>query len=100
MAKKLNIYIDSIQDEFYSNSIEHLLVPFDPTRDYVMMNIEIERLNNIILHLSTKERYLLNAIYFEGLSDRAYATKIGAKQTTISKNHRNLLIKLRNLLNK
>ncbi len=87
-------------DEFTYNSLNYSLVEHNPTHDYVMKSIEISKLKIIISLLTKKEVDLLKSIYYDGLSDRAYATKIGAKQTTISKNHRNLLLKLRKLLNK
>ena len=79
-------------DEFTYNSLEYSLVEHNPTHDSVMKSIEISKLKEIISLLTKKEVDLLKSIYYEGLSDRSYATKIGAKQTTISKKHRILLL--------
>ena len=72
-------------DEFNYNNLEYSLVENNPIHDCVMKSIEISKLKKIISLLTKKGIDLLKSIYYEGLSDRSYANKIGAKQTTISK---------------
>ena len=55
-------------------------------------------LHESIAELAPIDQALLHAVYFEGLSIRQYANRIGRSQPGLSKRHRNALSKLRDLL--
>lgn len=55
-------------------------------------------LHESIAELAPIDQDLLYAVYFEGLSIRQYANKIGHSQPGLSRRHRNALSKLKELL--
>ena len=55
-------------------------------------------LHEAIAELAPIDQNLLYAVYFEGLSIRQYANKIGRSQPGLSRRHRNALSKLKDLL--
>ena len=55
-------------------------------------------LHETIAELAPIDQDLLYAVYFEGLSIRQYANKIGRSQPGLSRRHRNALSKLKDLL--
>lgn len=55
-------------------------------------------LHEAIAELAPIDQDLLYAVYFEGLSIRQYANKIGRSQPGLSRRHRNALSKLKELL--
>lgn len=58
-----------------------------------------ERLCRCIALLPRAERELIQAIYFEGMSDREYAKQIKKSQPAVSNKHKKILSKLKMLLN-
>lgn len=58
----------------------------------------LERLHRCIQMLPKAERDLIQAIYFEGMSDREYASKVGKTQPAVSSRHKKTLSKLKMLL--
>ena len=46
--------------------------------------------------LSLDDRQLINAIFFEGLTERDYAAKIGISQKNVNKKKQRILLKLKN----
>ena len=50
--------------------------------------------------LDEPDRQLIHALYFEGLSERKYAKRIGIPQRTINDRRRRVLRKLKELLEK
>ena len=57
------------------------------------------RLHRCIEMLPKTERDLIYAVYFEGIGDTEYARKVKASQSGISRKHKRILLKLRNLMN-
>ena len=58
----------------------------------------LEQLHRCIQMLPKAERDLIQAIYFDGMSDREYANKIGKSQPAVSRRHKKTLSKLKMLL--
>lgn len=58
-----------------------------------------EQLHRCIALLPRAERELIQAIYFEGMSDREYAKRIQKSQPAVSSKHRKILSKLKMFLN-
>ncbi len=58
-----------------------------------------ERLHRAIETLSQPEKELIQAIYFEGITEREYAERYGISQMGANKRHRKMLSKLRILMN-
>ena len=58
----------------------------------------IEQLHRCIDMLPKAERELIQAIYFDGLSDREYSRRINKTQPTVSGRHKKVLSKLRMLM--
>jgi len=54
-----------------------------------------DRLHHAVAALPKAERELINAIYFEGLTEKDYAVKTGMSQTGISYRRRKILSKLK-----
>ena len=54
-----------------------------------------DRLRHAVAALPKAERELIRAIYFEGLTEKEYAEKMGMSQTGISYRRRNILSKLK-----
>ena len=57
-----------------------------------------EQLHRCIGMLPKAERELIQAIYFEGMSDREYANMVGKSQPAVSNRHKKTLSKLKMLL--
>ena len=58
----------------------------------------LDQLHRCIDMLPKAERNLIQAIYFEGMSDREYANKVGKSQPAVSSRHKKTLSKLKMLL--
>ena len=58
----------------------------------------IEQLHRCIDMLPKAERELIQAIYFDGMSDREYSKRINKSQPTVSGRHKKVLSKLRLLM--
>lgn len=58
----------------------------------------LERLHRCIQMLPKAERDLIQAIYFDGMSDREYANKVRKSQPAVSSRHKKTLSKLKMLL--
>ena len=58
----------------------------------------VDRLNAALSFLSEGERELIQALFFDGLSERAYAGKKGVSQTTIGRRKNKTLARLKKLI--
>lgn len=58
----------------------------------------LDQLHRCIDMLPKAERDLIQALYFDGMSDREYAKQIGKSQPAISSKHKKTLSKLKMLL--
>ena len=59
----------------------------------------VSQIHRCIALLPRGERELIQAIYFEGMSDREYAQKIKKSQPVVSRRHKKILSKLKMFLN-
>ena len=93
------IELDSLLDDYERNSVEFSLVEKNPTSENAHKMIMVEKLYEAIGTLSKSEKELINAIYFEGLSQTEYAKVIKKSKQSISKKHIRIIKKLKELLN-
>ena len=66
--------------------------------DMALANELLQQLHRCIDMLPKAERDLIHAIYFDGMSDREYANKVGKSQPAVSSRHKKTLSKLKMLL--
>jgi len=68
--------------------------------DEVMERIQIEALHEYLEILDANERALINALFFDGMTEREYSAKTGIPQKTINDRKFKVLGKLKKLLQK
>lgn len=66
--------------------------------DAAIANILRDRLHRCLDALDEPDQQLIHALYFEGLSERKYAKRVGIPQRTINDRRRRALRKLKELL--
>lgn len=66
--------------------------------DAAIANILRDKLHRCLALLDEPDRQLIQALYFEGLSERKYAKRVGIPQRTISDRKRRILDRLKKLL--
>ena len=66
--------------------------------DAVMERLEIEALHRCLNRLNKDERALIDALFFEGLTEREYSVKSGIPQMTINDRKHRILSMLKKLL--
>ena len=66
--------------------------------DAALANILREKLHRCLALLDEPDRQLIQALYFEGLSERKYAKRVEIPQQTISDRKRRILARLKKLL--
>ena len=66
--------------------------------DAAIANILRDRLYRCLAALDEPDRQLIQALYFEGLSERKYAKRVEIPQQTISDRKRRILARLKKLL--
>ena len=66
--------------------------------ELVEQKLAKEELHKALEELTDEERKLMQALYFEGCSERAYAKEIGFPQVAVHKRKKQVLEKLRNKL--
>ena len=71
----------------------------DSLEDLVMAKELKSKLHLCIEMLSKSERELIQAIYFEGMSDAEYSKRINKTQQTVSYRRKKVLSKLKRLMN-
>lgn len=59
----------------------------------------MSQLHRCIAHLPRAERELIKALYFDGMTETQYASKIKMSQPGICRRHQKILAKLRKLMN-
>ena len=99
LSKKIRqtwIYLDHLFDEYENNSLEYsLLEDLNPTANDALKIEMIEIMLQEIKKLPIHEQELINALYFEDISQREYARRTRQHQSTISKQHAIILKKLK-----
>lgn len=66
--------------------------------DTAIANILHDRLHSCLALLDEPDQHLVQALYFEGLSERKYAKRVGIPQQTISDRKLKILARLKKLL--
>ena len=66
--------------------------------DAAIASILCDKLHRCLALLDETDRQLIQALYFEGLSDRKYAKRVGIPQRTINDRRQRVLRKLKELL--
>lgn len=93
------IYLDHLFDEYERNSLEYYLIDdLNPTKEEVDKKIQIELLLKEIAKLDKDEKDLIDALYYQGLSQTDYAMIIGDYQQNIGRKHQKIIEKLKNRL--
>ena len=59
----------------------------------------MSQLHRCIAHLPRAERELIQALYFDGMSETEYASKGNLTQSGVCRKHKKILAKLRSLMN-
>ena len=98
LSKKTSeVSYEAMITEDYKGSI----VSVDDTPDVfgiVEQKLACEELHKALEELPVEERELMQALYFDGYSERAYAKGIGLSQVAVHKRKKQVLEKLRNKL--
>lgn len=77
----------------------HILVDEQPdVCEIIEQKLMLEELHQSLNELSAEERKLIQALYFEGSSERAYAKQMGVSQVTLHRRKKQVLEKLRDKL--
>ena len=98
-AIKYNIYIDSLFDDYERNSVEYYAIEMinKEAEENAQLEKLFAKLHLTLQKLTDEEFKLINAIYFQGITQRQYAKKTNQKQTTISWKHRKILAKIKKM---
>ena len=67
--------------------------------DDAILKIMVDRLKEALAELTDAERELIEAIFFEGLTEREYSAKSGIPQKTINDRKQRILLKLKKIMN-
>lgn len=66
--------------------------------EQVLQQIDAEALHRALALLTDDERALINALFFEGLTEQEYGTKISLTQQAVNKRRQKILSRLKKLL--
>lgn len=72
----------------------------EPVEDEALLRILSERLHRCLSYLPVADQKLIQAIYFENLSEREYARQIGLSQKGVNKRKHKILKELRKMMKK
>ena len=92
------IYIDSLFYEYQKDSLEYAANQLREENENNCNQELLAKLSIIINSLPNDDKSLINALYFEGISQRKYAKRIGISQKNVHKKHRKIVSFLRGRL--
>ena len=92
------IYLDSLLYEYQKDSLEYAAIQLRKDDENYYKKELLTKLSIILSSLSSDEKALINALYFEGISQRKYAKRIGISQKNVHKKHRKIVTLLRGKL--
>ena len=93
MLPEREVSLDKLIDaDFEFASLETSL------EDIVIGQLQIEELCSCLSLLNAHERELIESLFFEGVTEREYAQRIGIAQKNVNKKKQRILLKLKNLL--
>lgn len=72
----------------------------ESVEDMVLRRISIEEVHEALVQLTEKERQLIDALYFQELTERDAAAMLGISQPAVHKQKMRILKKLKNFLEK
>ncbi|NLZ76131.1 MAG: sigma-70 family RNA polymerase sigma factor [Erysipelotrichia bacterium] len=99
LAQKYELELDHVYDGYEANTIEYKLIDDkDPTRSEAMKLEMIDLLLKRVKTLPVDEQRLIQAIYFDELTQTEYARITNTSQQIISYRNKRILKKLRKLL--
>ncbi|MDE8037457.1 sigma-70 family RNA polymerase sigma factor [Erysipelothrix rhusiopathiae] len=99
LAKKYEIKLDHVFEGYEANTIEYELVnDKNPTQSEAIKLEMVSLLFEAIKNLSTKEQNLIQAIYFDELTQTEYSKLVNTSQQNISYMHKKILKKLKKML--
>lgn len=84
------------EDGAYENFNEFIAAEFNPELLF-LSELAKETLNQAIAKLNNEEKELINALFFEGKSERDYAKKKGVCRNAVHKRKIKILFKLKNI---
>lgn len=70
----------------------------ESVEDEALLRVLSERLHYCLSHLPVSDQKLIQAIYFEDLSEREYARQVGLSQKGVNKRKHKILKKLRKMV--
>jgi len=95
--------IDDSNSSFYKHEIQISSLVGDDDANYEnfheLSSVGIEQIKTAIISLSPDEQMLIRALFFEGVSEREYASRLGIPQRTLNNRKLKLLSKLRKFIN-
>lgn len=95
-ADKVISYHSFDTDEFCGEDI--LIDPDENVAEQVVQKIMIDKLRSVLPLLTDDEKALIQAIYFEGMTERDYAEITGVYRNAVHKKKVRILEKLKKLL--
>lgn len=95
-ADKVISYHSLDTDEFCGEDI--LIDPDENVAEQVVQKIMIDKLRSVLPLLTDDEKALIQAIYFEGMTERDYAEITGVYRNAVHKKKVRILEKLKKLL--
>lgn len=95
-AEKVISYHSLDTDEFCGEDI--LIDPDENVAEQVAQKIMIDKLRSVLPLLTEDEKSLIQAIYFEGMTERDYAEITGVYRNAVHKKKVRILEKLKKLL--
>jgi DNA-directed RNA polymerase specialized sigma24 family protein len=97
LAKKNNVPLNVVGDD--GNEITHdVVVECDSVEETVIRKVMIEHLCRGLEQLTTDDMFLINAIFFEGKSEREISKSEGIPLMTINNRKRRILSKLKKVI--
>ena len=80
------------------NMIDFIIDETVDVAETVVHAVMVDRLRTAMLLLSDSEQALIQAIFFEGLSEREVGLRLGVTQSVVNKRKAKTLAKLRNIM--
>ncbi len=87
-------------DRLQSENAQQFADDSESVEEIALRNLRYEQLHNAISLLKPNEQALIEALYFQFLSQRDYAQTMGVSQASVCKKQKRILKKLKNLLEK
>lgn len=97
--KKSEISFDALVTDGF-NGEELLIDPGEGIADLVERNLMRQALQKALHMLTTDEQHLIQSVFFEGMTEREYASAMGVCRNTIHKRKVRILAKLKKILEK